>query len=134
MGMKLGRRRARRHADRRRTTREGDDVPIKLLRTQDGAVRSLWLFESPRMLRELFEENRPQVGDFLMVRRYPKRKIQDGERSYWPFALARVPASPGDTDGTTVAPPDDGGDTQAALEAERAERDAGLSEHDRPRF
>ena len=112
-------------------TREGDSVPIKLVRTQDGAVRSLWLFESPRLLRELFEEQKPQTGDFLIARRYPKRKTQDGERSYWPYALAVVPASPADAERTTVAPPDDStAATQAALEAERDQRDSALSESD----
>ncbi len=101
-------------------TRDGDSVPIKIIRTDDGAARSLWLFESPKMLPELFAENHPSVGDYVMVRRYPKRKTQDGERTYWPFAMSVVPATGGELDGIS----DEAAATEAALADEKDERDA----------
>jgi hypothetical protein len=110
-------------------TRDGDRVPIKLIRTANGQVRSLWLFESPRILRELFAEHDPQAGDYLIIRRYPMRKTQDGERSYWPFAMAVVPAMPPDAEGETVAPPDGAeAPTQTARESERDARDSALNQ------
>jgi hypothetical protein len=77
------------------TTREGESVRVALFRTPDDSYRSLWLFESPKMLVELFDEHQPKPGDYCIIRRYAKRKTVDGERSYWPFAMAVVPADDG---------------------------------------
>jgi hypothetical protein len=102
------------------TTREGETVRVALFRAPDEAYRSLWLFEHPKMLVELFEEHQPKPGDYVIIRRYAKKKTADGERSYWPFAMAVVLAT-SETDESQ-------GVTQAALEKEREARDADLSE------
>lgn len=110
-------------------TKEGAKVPIKVIRTRDGALRSLWLFETPKLLRDLFAEHDPKPGDFLIVQRgATKLPTKDGERSYWPFSMAVVPASGGSDVHAPLAINAADAETQVEWEREQDEIDAAASE------
>jgi hypothetical protein len=95
-------------SDDEASTRDGDRVPIHVIKVGDD-FRSLWMFESPKLLREKWDEAAPSIGDYVIVRRYPKRKTADGERFYWPFAVAKVRGeSPSDGSGASSETPSDG--------------------------
>lgn len=105
-------------------TRDGEQVPIKLIKGEDGVVRSLWMFESPALLREKWAEANPSIGDYVIVKRYPKRKTADGERYYWPFAVATVPGE---------APSPSGGGPGVATEEDLEEAAQQARERDEQR-
>jgi hypothetical protein len=115
------------------TQKDGTDVEVRIAKTQGTGYRAAWLFESPQDLRRVFEdldEDGLEEGDYIVVRRLPMRQFlaEDGERrKFRPFEGTRIPAaeiaapSPAEPDGEEAA-------TQAALETERDERDAALSQ------
>lgn len=56
-------------------TRAGDRVRVALIETEDGTVRSVWLFEAEQKqewhLPTKLETARPAEGDFVAIRRNP---------------------------------------------------------------
>lgn len=112
------------------TMKDKTEVPIRIIETKDGRYRSLWLFESPQELRRVFDdldEDGLEEGDYVIVRRQPKRQFTDeksGERRYFvPFAGTRISAA-------ELAEPDgEASDeaTETALASEREERDTATS-------
>jgi hypothetical protein len=86
------------------TQRDGTEVPVRLVKTRNG-YRAIWLFESPQDLRRVFDEHDPEVGDYVIVRRLPRREFTaaNGERrKFVPFEMAVIPAAetaePSDSD------------------------------------
>lgn len=83
--------------------------------------------ESPQDLRRVFKDHDPQIGDYIIVRRLPRREfLTDGgeRRKFVPFEIAVIPA---DEVGPDQYDKEGQAATQAALEDERDTRDADLS-------
>ena len=54
--------------------------------------------ESPQDLRRVFKDHDPQIGDYIIVRRLPRREfLTDGgeRRKFVPFEIAVIPADGG---------------------------------------
>jgi hypothetical protein len=74
---------------------DGRRIPTRLYHRLDhGDYRVIWLWDSPKKLRELHDELDPQPGDFVFIKVHPKRPKREKPGEYWtPVDMKVIPAA-----------------------------------------